>query len=173
MNHLAPAQPPADDSRRRLALSVLLAAVMDLIDISIVNAALPTIRDGVNASAVALPVLVLVAPQQARYGRRHDSLRVPPALFRECAFTGRVLDVLTSLLRRRRLLPRPSPWRPTLLSVAVFAGDAARCHLAWQRLDRRILATLALDQDYWLCPAWRTVTHCGGGRSSDSEFRPG
>lgn len=52
---LAPAQPTAYDPRRWLALSVLLlAAVMDLIDISIVNIALLTIRDDLDASAAAL-----------------------------------------------------------------------------------------------------------------------
>jgi MFS family permease len=52
---LAPSQPTVYDPRRWLALSVLLlAAMMDLVDVSIVNIALPTIRDDLEASAAAL-----------------------------------------------------------------------------------------------------------------------
>jgi MFS family permease len=51
----ASSQPTVYDPRRWLALSVLLlAAVMDLVDVSIVNIALPTIRDDLDASAAAL-----------------------------------------------------------------------------------------------------------------------
>jgi hypothetical protein len=45
--------------------------------------------------AAALPALVLFAFQQARKARRGGSPLVPPALFRERAFTGGVLAALT------------------------------------------------------------------------------
>lgn len=108
MNRLAPAQPTAYDPAPHARTLAAAGGCDGLIDISIVKIALRTIRDDVDANAVALPVLVLFAPQQARYGRRHDSRLVPPVFFRERTFTG-ALAALTSLLWRRRLLPLAFP----------------------------------------------------------------
>jgi EmrB/QacA subfamily drug resistance transporter len=52
-------QPPAYDPRRWLALSVvLLAAVMDLIDVTIVNVAIPSIREDLGAAAADIEWIV-------------------------------------------------------------------------------------------------------------------
>lgn len=117
MNRLVPAQPTAYDPAPHARTLAAASGCDGLIDISIVRIALPTIRDDVDANAVALPVFMLFAPQQARYGRRHDSRLVPPVFFRKGTFTG-ALAAHTSLLSRRRLLP---------LALPVAADTPAGC----------------------------------------------
>jgi hypothetical protein len=72
----------AYDSRRWLALSVLLlAAVMDLVDVSIVNIALPTIREDLDATAVYLlsALAMLLLPKKAIVPHGEASLESAPA----------------------------------------------------------------------------------------------
>jgi MFS family permease len=100
----APAQPTVYDPRRWLALSVLLlAAVMDLVDVSIVNIALPTIRDDLNASAAAL----------------------------EWTIAGYTLAFALGLITGGRLGDVYGRRRMFLLGVGGFTAASLLCGLAW------------------------------------------
>jgi EmrB/QacA subfamily drug resistance transporter len=94
----------AYDPRRWLALMVLLlAAVMDLIDISIINIALPTIRDDLDASAAAL----------------------------EWTIAGYTLAFALGLITGGRLGDVYGRRRIFLLGVAGFTVASLLCGLAW------------------------------------------
>jgi EmrB/QacA subfamily drug resistance transporter len=92
------------DPRRWLALSVLLlAAVMDLIDISIITVALPTIRDDLDASSAAL----------------------------EWTIAGYTLAFALGLITGGRLGDVYGRRRIFLLGVAGFTAASLLCGLAW------------------------------------------
>jgi EmrB/QacA subfamily drug resistance transporter len=95
---------PAYDPRRWLALMVLLlAAVMDLIDISIVTIALPTIREELHAGAAAL----------------------------EWTIAGYTLAFAVGLITGGRLGDVYGRRRIFLLGVAGFTTASLLCGLAW------------------------------------------
>jgi EmrB/QacA subfamily drug resistance transporter len=95
---------PAYDPRRWLALTVLLlAAVMDLIDITIVTIALPTIRKSLDASAAAL----------------------------EWTIAGYTLAFALGLITGGRLGDVYGRRRIFLFGVAGFTAASLLCGLAW------------------------------------------
>jgi EmrB/QacA subfamily drug resistance transporter len=122
----APAQPTVYDPRRWLALSVLLlAAVMDLVDVSIVNIALPTIRDDLDASSAAL----------------------------ESTIAGYTLAFALGLITGGRLGDVYGRRRMFLLGVGGFTAASLLCGLAWSsevliaaRVAQGAMAALMLPQ---------------------------
>ena len=116
----------AHDPRRWLALSVLLlAAVMDLIDISIINIALPTIRDDLDASAAAL----------------------------EWTIAGYTLAFALGLITGGRLGDVYGRRRMFLFGVAGFTAASLLCGLAWSaevliaaRVAQGAMAALMMPQ---------------------------
>jgi EmrB/QacA subfamily drug resistance transporter len=114
------------DPRRWLALTVLLlAAVMDLIDVSIVNIALPTIREDLDASAAAL----------------------------EWTVAGYALAFALGLITGGRLGDVYGRRRMFLLGVAGFTLASVLCGLAWSsevliaaRVAQGALAALMMPQ---------------------------
>jgi EmrB/QacA subfamily drug resistance transporter len=123
---LAPSQPMAYDSRRWLALSVLLlAAVMDLVDVSIVNIALPTIREDLDATAAAL----------------------------EWTIAGYTLAFALGLITGGRLGDVYGRRRMFLLGVGGFTAASLLCGLAWSpevliaaRVAQGAMAALMMPQ---------------------------
>jgi EmrB/QacA subfamily drug resistance transporter len=124
--HSSEAATAAYDPRRWLALSVLLlAAVMDLIDVSIVNIALPSIRDDLDASAAAL----------------------------EWTVAGYTLAFALGLITGGRLGDVFGRRRMFLLGVAGFTAASLLCGLAWSsevlvaaRVAQGAMAALMMPQ---------------------------
>jgi EmrB/QacA subfamily drug resistance transporter len=122
----APSQPTIYDPRRWLGLSVLLlAAVMDLIDVSIVNIALPTIRDDLDASSAAL----------------------------EWTIAGYTLAFALGLITGGRLGDVYGRRRIFLLGVGGFTAASLLCGLAWSsevliaaRVAQGAMAALMMPQ---------------------------
>jgi EmrB/QacA subfamily drug resistance transporter len=116
----------AYDPRRWLALSVLLlAAVMDLIDVSIINIALPTIRNDLDAGAAAL----------------------------EWTIAGYTLAFALGLITGGRLGDVYGRKRMFLVGVAGFTAASLLCGLAWSaevliaaRVAQGAMAALMMPQ---------------------------
>lgn len=132
-----------------------------------------------GSMAAALPVLVLFATQQGRRARRGGSPLVPPALFRQRAFTGGVLAALTFfsgvvgfflvLTLTLQLGLGFSPLHTALTfvpwSLALAATAGASVQLA-PRLGRRLTTAGALLMAAAMAGTLRTVDHFGEQLSS-------
>jgi predicted MFS family arabinose efflux permease len=132
-----------------------------------------------GSMATSLPVLVLFAFQQVRKARQGGSPLVPPALFRERAFTGGILAALTFfsgvvgfflvLTLTLQLGLGFSPLHTALTvvpwSLALAAAAGASVQLA-PRLGRRLTTAGALLMAVAMVGTLLTVDHFGEELSS-------